>query len=103
MPGKFASSAWSIAATFDASRTTSSCPSVYERSAGGIRTSTPAWAISLGETSDAMTPSPAPHRGGDEKPLAAVREWTAGLGSPSLIRAAAAHDGYQGHPRPLPP
>src|SRR2546425_4822843 len=98
MPGKFASSAWSIAATFDASRTTSSCPSVYERSAGGIRTSTPARAISFGETSEAMIPSPAPHPRRDEKPLACVREWTTALGSPYLIRIAPAVDGYPGHP-----
>src|SRR5207244_13608422 len=104
IPGKFASRAWSIAATFDASRTTSSCPSVYERSAGGIRTSTPARASSLGEKSAAMIPSPAPHRRRDEKPLAGVREWTAALGSPYLIRTAPAVDGYPGHPgRRAPP
>ncbi len=37
-----------------ASRTTSSCPSVYDRKAGGMRTRTPLRAISSGEASVAV-------------------------------------------------
>src|SRR6266545_3891234 len=70
IPGNARSSARRSDATSSASRTTSSCPSVYERSAGGIRTVTPVRAISSDEARVATT-FPHPHRRRDEKPLAA--------------------------------
>src|SRR5437870_633741 len=105
IPGNEDSSDSSMPARFGASRTTSSCPPVYERRADGIRTRTPVRAISSADMRD-VTRLPATATSLRRKAFGRRgRSAGAGRGRKGLMlpRSLRARDGYAGNPGRRPP